>query len=837
MKKILLFTVFFVFVSGLLKSQTYTYTTPGADTWTCPAGVTSVTVTVWGAGGGGGGCNSTADGGGGGGGGGCSQSVLAVTPGVTYNLYVGNGGAGGVGQNDGGDGEQSWFWSVATVMANGGIGGLRRDADGGEGGAGAVAGVGNTFTYTGGNGANGRNNNTGRGGGGGGGAGTTGNGGNASGSVTTYSITGGTGATVDGGNGGNGGNQANGVNGSNYGGGGGGAGEGTNRTGGDGAGGKVEIVVPAPVPDNDLCANAINLPCGALDTAGTTEGSTNVAPGTGCTVSNYGVWYTFTGDGNDNIIFVTPTDASFDVEMNIASGTCGSLTNIGCYDAGVAGEGEGALITTTLGTTYYVYVSYWSSAGTSSNTGPFNISRTCTNTNDLCTNAETLNCGETLFGSTYSATNTPHGTGCTMGDEGAWYTFMGDGIPTTILAMQYTAFDFEMAIVSGSCGSLTNVACVDLGTYAESYTFTPTNGVRYYIYIADYFSGGGLYGAFTITRSCGNPCGNDQTNDYCSDPALLYQGGGGWSSSTTDTYSPDLPANTQGLFCGSIENNSWYQFTAASTTETFDFTNVSNCALGVGIQAEVYQVTRDGSGCCTNLTSVSNCMSNGTTADATVTATGLTVGQQYILMVDGFAGDQCDFTVTGWTATGILPVELLEFNGVRVDNKTKLTWITETEINNDYFLVQKSSNGKNFIDLGTVQGNGNSNNQNYYEYYDETSSAKINYYRLKQFDFDGKYEFSKVIAVLNDDQPMTFTLYPNPAEDKLFVDLVNVPNQELTIKYINTLGSVITHRIEVDKSKTSYELPNFKDLDAGFYIIQIMDETSNVLTFEKVIKK
>ncbi len=588
-------------------------------------------------------------------------------------------------------------------------------------------------------------------------------------------------------------------------------------------------------PPNDLCANAIDLPCGTYEIDGTTAWTTSVAHGTGCVMSTYGVWYKFTGDGNDNLIWVSP-DANYDTEIAITTGTCGSLTNVACADNPGNGVTDGILVSTTLGTTYYVYVAYWLSSGSASETGSIKISRSCSD-NNTCASANPLPCDTTIIGSNYGAASVAHGTGCTMANIGSWYSFVGDGQVTTILAQAFTTVDFEMAITSGTCGSLTNIACIDNGVATESYTFTATSGVTYNIYIADYFSAATTEFNFTIIRTCGNSCGNDANNDYCSDPAQLFQGGGGWSSSTTDTYTPDLPANTEALFCGSIENNSWYQFTAASTTETFNFTNVVNCALGAGVQAEVYSVTKDGSGCCTNLTSVSNCMSNGTTADATVTATGLTIGNQYILMVDGFAGDQCDFTVTGWTANGILPVKLLEYTGRIMGDKTKLKWITETEVNNDYFLIQKSSNGKNFIDLGTVDGNGNSNSQNHYEFYDASSSPKISYYRLKQFDFDGKYEYSKMIAVVSDNEDIDLTVYPNPSKENLFVDFSNVTNQEISVSYIDVLGKVISENLSIEKNKNTYQLELFNRLDKGFYIVQFYDETSSLIKSQRIIKQ
>jgi fibronectin-binding autotransporter adhesin len=129
----------------------YDFSTTGATTWTAPPGnYTTITVECFGGGGSGG--SRDAISGGGGGGGGYSRSTITITPGNTYNLYVGNGGVrvnGGSSNIDGNNGEHSWFNTSTTIRANGGTKG--NGAANGDGGAGATVGVGDV-TYTGGTG-------------------------------------------------------------------------------------------------------------------------------------------------------------------------------------------------------------------------------------------------------------------------------------------------------------------------------------------------------------------------------------------------------------------------------------------------------------------------------------------------------------------------------------------------------------------------------------------------------------------------------------------------------------------------------------------------------------
>lgn len=103
------------------------------------------------------------------------------------------------------------------------------------------------------------------------------------------------------------------------------------------------------------------------------------------------------------------------------------------------------------------------------------------------------------------------------------------------------------------------------------------------------------------------------------------------------------PTTVPGAFCGSVENNQWIAFVAPQTSVTFDF-NVSGCSgtpMGSGIQVEVYSSTN----CTTQFTSVSNCWSTGVAGFGTITATPLVVGQTYYMMIDGWAGDICNFDI------------------------------------------------------------------------------------------------------------------------------------------------------------------------------------------------
>lgn len=98
----------------------------------------------------------------------------------------------------------------------------------------------------------------------------------------------------------------------------------------------------------------------------------------------------------------------------------------------------------------------------------------------------------------------------------------------------------------------------------------------------------------------------------------------------------------------------------------------------------------------------------------------------------------------------MLPIELISFDGYNKNNNNILTWSTASENNNDYFTVERSEDGVNWDVIDTVGGAGNSQSNINYSLVDNNYREVINYYRLKQVDFDGQYElFEKIVAIDN----------------------------------------------------------------------------------------
>ena len=131
------------------------------------------------------------------------------------------------------------------------------------------------------------------------------------------------------------------------------------------------VTEPPGLPTNITCLTAENITC-AQTINGTTTGTTGIASGIPtCSMSDYGVWYTFTGDGNQTTVEVTAS-GGFDTEMAVMTGNCASLTNLTCEDN--IGT-ESYTFNSIAGQNYYVYVAHWLNSSTT--TGDFTISLTC----------------------------------------------------------------------------------------------------------------------------------------------------------------------------------------------------------------------------------------------------------------------------------------------------------------------------------------------------------------------------------------------------------------------------------------------------------------------------
>jgi Beta-propeller repeat len=219
---------------------------------------------------------------------------------------------------------------------------------------------------------------------------------------------------------------------------------------------------------------------------------------------------------------------------------------------------------------------------------------------------------------------------------------------------------------------------------------------------------------------------------------------------------------------------------------------------------------------------------NGITADANgnIIITGQTSSTNAIAISGAhqtvFGGGSNDAFIAKFSSAGILPVKLIAFNALLDNKKVNCTWETASEINNNYFTIERSTDGNNFESIGRVKGKGNTNTNTRYRFTDNNPFAGISYYRLKQTDFDNTYSYSSIQRVGSTEKlSSTISLYyenNNPivkinAEEagNAIIELISLAGVPLfTQEQATTLGE---NTIPINNNGTS-----------GFYLLKVQLE-------------
>jgi hypothetical protein len=195
-------------------------------------------------------------------------------------------------------------------------------------------------------------------------------------------------------------------------------------------------------------------------------------------------------------------------------------------------------------------------------------------------------------------------------------------------------------------------------------------------------------------------------------------------------------------------------------------------------------------------------------------AVGTMDGKNYVEVAwDGFSGGGVAVRVS--PDITVLPVTLVSFTGSLIDDYVQLNWETASEFNNDFFQVEKSQDGRNFFPIGVVPGAGTTTVPQFYDLVDPSPYIGDNYYRLKQVDFDGSFEYSRTIVV-NVGGPVSkngfIGVYPNPTEGWVRASISSMTDQNIYIKIMDVTGREMTTK-NVNLGKGINNI----DLDLGFY--------------------
>lgn len=550
-------------------------------------------------------------------------------------------------------------------------------------------------------------------------------------------------------------------------------------------------------------------------------------------------------EGDDYIYTFNPTATDcYLFQLSNTEASAGLHLLDGCPNAGATclGSDNGTSATVsgnlTSGTTYYIVVS---SDGTPQFID-FDLSVTqvtAGSTGSTCATAQSI--GALPYTSTGLSTYC-FGDDYTTTDACTSAYMEGDDFVFSYTPGSDICVDIALTGTNSSAGLFLLDECPDAGTVNclasdvgsnPSVGTTLTSGITYYIVVSSDGTPQGTSFDIAVTE-----LSTGTGSDFCTDPAdlsaspIVYSGEESSGTFTADEYVA-APDGLIGVFCGSIENNQWYRFIASATTAVFNFTTYG---AGGGVQAEAYSTD----GCCSNFTSVSNCWNPATAANGTVTATGLTIGSIYLLMVDGFAGavHTFDLDVASGVGTLPLPVDLLYFTGENHGRYNELRWETASELNSDFFTLERSTGNGVWSPIASMKASGMSDERQSYMARDEDPMFGTNYYRLITTDYDGTEEHSEMIAidVINSRHQMVVTqLMPNPTDNMVNIGMNSMVNGMVNVDLVDMTGRLVKSESWNVEAGTNTLSMDVSDQPGGIYYVAVRNE-ANLVSMTKLVK-
>lgn len=174
---------------------------------------------------------------------------------------------------------------------------------------------------------------------------------------------------------------------------------------------------------------------------------------------------------------------------------------------------------------------------------------------------------------------------------------------------------------------------------------------------------------------------------------------------------------------------------------------------------------------------------------------------------------------------------MLSFNANCKNDGIQLNWSTGSEQNNDKFIIEKSRDGKDWININTIKGTGNSNTELNYTITDKDNWNSITYYRLSQIDFNGKTETFDPISIDCGIKESNVILYPNPNNGSFTIEVSSEQMELNTELIITDITGKIIHKDVIDISEGKTNIPIELNLNKGIYNVNLINKHNN-----KVIK-
>ncbi len=347
----------------------------------------------------------------------------------------------------------------------------------------------------------------------------------------------------------------------------------------------------------------------------------------------------------------------------------------------------------------------------------------------------------------------------------------------------------------------------------------------------------------TDNSDCKSPtavCGNQSITDASTGPGIISDGGGGCVLAENFSNWYKILISTSGTLGLTIAPN--------VTADDYDFAlySASACAsLGTPVRCS-YAANTGNTGMNNALNLSTNSLTCGlpnngsdlsedVCGNAWVNELPVLTGQSYYLLVNKWSPGGSGFTLN-WNLTGgaslncsVLPVELINFEATPIKDNVVIRWSTASETNNNFFTVERSSDGIKFEVIQILQGAGSSTIRNDYTTVDDSPYKGISYYRLKQIDFDGTISYSNIVPVKIDANNV-FYIVPNPATEKAELIFGSSDNSQMQLKIFNMHGNQVAFENIDPVQGLNHHTLNLENLDKGIYYLILENKFTSLKT-------
>lgn len=496
--------------------------------------------------------------------------------------------------------------------------------------------------------------------------------------------------------------------------------------------------------------------------------------------------------------------------------------------------------------------------------------------NNECAGATTLMVLPSCYYEAYSnvgATNSPNtpNPSCnyTNSARDVWFSFTAPTSGAVVIRAQAYNMDPIMQLYSGTCGSLVRVECDDddgpgVSALIDRRCTRLTPGGNYFIRVWGYGSSTGTFGLCVEGYDTFNTPMQD-----CSGGFTLCSSGSVNNSSDYSGCSADLTTTNAPCLLNQERQGTWYFFSPQSTGD-ISFTITPLNALGQPddvdfdfavwgpLSAVVCPPTSPAARCSYAQPPATGPWATGLQSPSTNTTenqfgTGFLrplsigpaeVGRVYMLYVDNFNRNGQGFNLTwGLASAGqldctLLPIAIIDLTAEQDGEHITVKWTAQDIAQNDLFIVERSSNGLDFLPIGSVPASPGSSNTTNYLWHDMSPFDGMNYYRLSTRSIDGTTSLSSVVRVALQRNMQSLIPIPNPANSTVHFHMNGMEDADgIDLRVYDSSGRIVSALHHPQGTSVRSIVVSVADLEPGYYLVSLLDALGNPLGTGRFVKE